>query len=86
MTDDSHTTRDQQGRLIMSAKAVDSALWSAWARQTATCLRPDDPNWPHPTETFWEDAMLSLERRWEIIRNEDREETQNKSRQTTLDI
>jgi len=66
-------------RPVMSAEAVKSALWSAWARQTATCLRgpgdpgPQSPNWPHPTKTFWEDAMYSLEGRWEKIRKKHRE-------------
>jgi hypothetical protein len=73
------TSSDGSERPVMSAEAVESALWSAWARQTATCLRgPEDdgqqsPNWPHPTKTFWEDAMSSLESRWETIRKEHRE-------------
>lgn len=73
-------------RPVMSAEAVDSALWSAWARQTATCLRPTSPNWPHPTKSFWEDAMSSLEGRWETIRREHREAQAegDKAKQTGL--
>jgi len=67
-------------RPVMSAEAVESALWSAWARQTCDCFNTPEkpgpnvsPNWPHPTKTFWEDAMSSLESRWETIQKEHRE-------------
>jgi len=79
MSDETDTSTADTDRPVMSAGAVESALWSAWARQTATCLRgpggpgEQSPNWPHPTYSYWEDLMRSLDGRWETIRKEHRE-------------